>query len=86
VVAPERERLAGVVAVTDEQIRRRHPFTVQCRSCKADIVWFKTKDWKNMPVDEASTLPTDRADQLDITRHKSHFSTCPDAAKFRRPR
>lgn len=69
-----------------EGIRRRHPFTVQCRSCGADIVWFRTKAGKRMPVDEATTQPTDREDQLDLERHTSHFATCPDADQHRRPR
>ncbi len=71
---------------TDEPIRRRHPLARQCSSCLRDIVWFNTKNGKRMPVDEASTLPTDAAHQLDLTRHVSHFSTCPEANKHRRPR
>lgn len=68
------------------EVRRQHPFTVRCRSCDAPIVWFKTKAGKVMPVDESSTYPTDREDQLDLTRHKSHFATCPNANQHRRPR
>jgi len=71
--------------VTDE-IRRQHPFTRSCSSCGAKIVWFRTAAGKRMPVDEASTQPTDREDQLDLTRHKSHFATCPNANKHRRVR
>jgi hypothetical protein len=70
----------------NDPIRRRHPFTVQCSSCGADIVWFRTAKGKRMPVDESSTLPNDAEHQLDLKRHKSHFSTCPDAEKFRKPR
>lgn len=66
-----------------EEIRRKHPFTRQCQSCGADIVWFKTKLGKNMPVNEDTTQPTDRADQLDLKRHKSHFATCPNASNHR---
>lgn len=72
--------------MTDEQIRRKHPFTRQCSSCGADVVWFRTRAGKRMPVDEASTKPTDREDQLDLTRHRSHFSTCPNSAQHRRSR
>jgi hypothetical protein len=39
-----------------------------------------------MPVDEASTCPTDAEHQLDLKRHVSHFSTCPDAPSWRKPR
>ena len=69
-----------------EEIRRIHPLATRCTSCEARIVWFKTLAGKKMPVDEASTLPTDRADQLDLKRHKSHFATCPDANKHRKAR
>lgn len=69
-----------------EEIRRKHPFTVRCSSCDAEIVWFKTRNGKRMPVDERSTQPTDREDQLDLSRHVSHFSTCPHADQHRRPR
>lgn len=72
--------------MTTEQIRRPHPFATRCSSCSASIVWFKTASGKRMPVDESSTQPTDRADQLDLTRHKSHFATCPNANQHRRAR
>ena len=72
--------------MTDEQIRRRHPLASSCSSCGASIVWFKTAAGKRIPVDEASTLPTDAAHQLDLKRHKSHFATCPNANQHRRAR
>lgn len=72
--------------MTEEQIRRRHPLATNCSSCGAAIVWFKTLAGKRMPVDEASTLPTDAQHQLDLKRHKSHFATCKDAEKWRKPR
>lgn len=70
----------------NEEIRRRHPLAVPCRSCFAPIVWFFTRAGKRMPVNEESTLPTDRADQLDLKRHKSHFATCAFADQHRKPR
>jgi hypothetical protein len=69
-----------------EQIRRKHPFTRQCSSCGADIVWFRTFSGKKMPVDETSTQPNDREEQLDLKRHKSHFASCPNANQHRRAR
>lgn len=72
--------------MTEEQIRRTHPLATRCSSCGALIVWFKTLAGKRMPVDEASTQPTDAQHQLDLKRHKSHFATCPDAGKHRRAR
>jgi endogenous inhibitor of DNA gyrase (YacG/DUF329 family) len=68
------------------EMRELHPFAVPCASCGARVVWFRTRKGKRMPVDEASTRPTDRADQLDLTRHVSHFATCPNAAEHRRER
>jgi hypothetical protein len=67
-----------------DEIRRRHPFTVPCSSCGAPIVWFRTKAGKRMPVDEASTQSTDAEHQLDLSRHRSHFATCPNADQHRR--
>lgn len=68
------------------EIRRQHPHATRCSSCGASIVWFRSASGKRMPVDEASTLPTDAEHQLDLKRHISHFATCPDAAKFRKAR
>jgi hypothetical protein len=55
-----------------------------CRSCGAAIVWFKTSAGKNMPVDAAGVTQEDLV--LDLTRHTSHFATCPQANQHRRPR
>lgn len=65
---------------------RYHPFETKCRSCEALIVWFNTPAGKKMPVNADTTQPTDAAHQLDLTRHKSHFATCPAAAEHRKPR
>lgn len=43
----------------------------QCRSCKAPVFWIVTARDRKMPVDHDGT---------------SHFATCPNAAKHRRPR
>lgn len=72
--------------MTEEQIRRVHPLSTRCSSCGASIVWFRTKTGKRMPVEESSTLPTDAEHQLDLKRHVSHFATCTDAEKWRKPR
>lgn len=63
-----------------------HPFETRCRSCQKLIVWFRTKAGKRMPVDAETTQPKDREDQLDLQRHVSHFSTCPNADEHRRAR
>lgn len=53
-----------------------------CRNCDADIVWLRTRSGRNMPVDADSVEPGD--DEFDAGRHVSHFSTCPDAGRYRR--
>lgn len=65
---------------------RHHPFETTCRSCEKLIVWFTTPKGRKMPVDAETTKPTDAAHQLDLSRHKSHFATCPAANEHRRPR
>lgn len=56
----------------------------RCRSCGAMIVWFSTDNGKNMPVDADTVDPDDH--ELDLSRHISHFATCPQAKQHRRPR
>jgi len=55
-----------------------------CRSCGHPIVWFKTDAGKNMPVN-AETVQ-DKDVTLDLSRHESHFATCPHADQHRRRR
>lgn len=57
---------------------------VRCRSCRARIIWFQTAAGKNMPVDADTVEPED--EELDLPRHVSHFSTCPNANQHRKPR
>lgn len=66
---------------TTENHERR---IVRCRSCRAKIIWFKTAAGKNMPVDSDTVEPDD--EELDLSRHVSHFSTCPQADEHRKPR
>jgi hypothetical protein len=66
---------------TTEEHERR---IVRCRTCRAKIIWFKTSAGKNMPVDADTVEPED--EELDLPRHVSHFATCPEADKHRRPR
>lgn len=44
-----------------------------CRSCKEEIYWIKTKNGKNMPVSMGM-----------MNEYISHFATCPAANKFRK--
>lgn len=56
----------------------------RCRSCNAQVIWFKTPAGKSMPVD-AGTVEAGEY-ELDLKRHTSHFATCPKADQHRRPR
>lgn len=63
----------------------------ECRSCQAEIVWMKTESGKNIPVNPVPSTP-DRfspkytEDVFDPERHESHFATCPNADRHRKPR
>jgi hypothetical protein len=69
---------------TDDTTEAHEKRIVRCRSCHAQIIWFKTPAGKNMPVDADTVKPED--DELDLERHKSHFATCPDHGSWRKPR
>lgn len=69
------------MADTTEAHERR---ITRCRSCRAKIVWFKTPAGKKMPVDADTVEPAD--EDLDLSRHQSHFVSCPNADQHRRPR
>jgi hypothetical protein len=56
----------------------------RCRSCNARIIWFETAAGRRMPVD-ADTVEAEDV-ELDLQRHVSHFATCPDANRHRKPR
>jgi hypothetical protein len=59
---------------------------VPCRDCGKLIVWMKTKNGKNMPVN-AETVKFGEILLFDQSKgHVSHFSDCPAAEKFRKPR
>jgi len=57
----------------------------KCRSCGAKIIWVKTKAGKNMPIDFDVKFIDDEEFSAPIG-HISHFSTCPVADKFRKPK
>lgn len=56
----------------------------RCSGCGALVRWVRTGSGKRMPVDAETAKPDDEV--FDATRHMSHFATCKDASKFRRPR
>lgn len=56
---------------------------VNCRSCNALMIFLKTSSGKRMPVDAETVEAGDHT--YDHRKHKSHYATCPDAAKYRKP-
>lgn len=58
---------------------------VRCRACNARIVFLQSpSSAKKVPVDADTVEPDDEI--YEHGRHVSHFSTCPKADYFRRPR
>ena len=61
-----------------------------CKSCKAHIVYLKTKSDQYIPVNYNTLTLDERANLKTIPvlfnsiHHISHFATCPDANKFRK--
>jgi hypothetical protein len=63
--------------------------TARCRSCQAEVVWLKTRNGKNVPVDVTSFDPVEfelDPPEFDPKLHVAHFATCPQAAEHRKPR
>jgi hypothetical protein len=57
---------------------------IECRSCGQYIVFLPTASGKSMPVDADTVEESD--DGYDPKRHVSHFSTCDQPERFRKPR
>jgi len=53
-----------------------------CKNCGKEIIWVKTTYGKSMPVD-VDTLKDKNVEIFDHINMISHFTTCPDANKFR---
>jgi hypothetical protein len=50
----------------------RHEGTANCKACQAPIEWWHTPNGKKIPMDHGTATP--------------HWSTCPNADDFRRPK
>jgi len=62
-----------------------------CKSCGAPLVWGTNLDTgKKIPLNEKSEKRFIRTDRLDsfglVDTFQTHFATCPDADKFRKPK
>ena len=59
---------------------------VQCRNCKAEIIWVETAAGKKMPLDakpvKMALVKEGIAEIIDV--YRPHWATCPGAAEFRR--
>lgn len=53
-----------------------------CRSCGAEIVWITSQAGKLIPCDSREKAVI-TVDGRFVKGFESHFSTCPDAAKWR---
>jgi hypothetical protein len=53
-----------------------------CTSCRAPIIFFDTRNGRQMPVDAATVRPEDT--RLDMTHMISHFATCTNPARHRK--
>ena len=74
----------ALIAHTQDELDAHAQRVVHCSSCRAKIVWFKTALGKNMPVNADTVLPIDT--RLDLRHHISHFATCPNSTKHRKPK
>ena len=50
----------------------KHSGTAECRACRADIEWWETPSGKKIPMNHGTAIP--------------HWSTCPNADDFRKPK
>jgi len=63
--------------------------TRACTSCNAPILFVKTATGKILPLEwraERWWLVDSSGTARAVLVHQTHFASCPDAAKFRRPR
>ncbi len=61
------------------------PDISKCRACGAALLWMKTKKGRNIPVDWDVRYVDDEEFSM-VAGHISHFSTCSDPDKFRKPK
>jgi hypothetical protein len=72
------------MTITDAQLAAHEERTKLCRSCLKPVIWFTTMRGKKMPVDAETVEAND--EELDLSRMVSHFVSCPDRDKWRKPR
>ena len=60
-----------------------------CSACGAEIYWIRTLKGARMPVNVAKKMIMVHASEgryHAVTGHESHFSSCPKASDFRKPK
>lgn len=55
-----------------------------CRSCGQKIVWRETMAGKKIPLDHTAVTETLEHGYEEVDRQFVHFTTCPDAEKWRK--
>lgn len=65
--------------IAQESLERR---VCYCRACGARMVYLRTLNEKRIPIDAETVKPADYL--FDPKTHRTHFATCPAAARFRR--
>lgn len=60
-----------------------------CKGCGQEIIWIKTKNGKNTPIDAKEKLFYYQSQKLESgwgqfsAGHESHWATCPVANNFK---
>lgn len=64
-----------------------------CKACNARIFWAFTERFAKAPINDDFTIldtkylsSTDRRELIEVASSDSHFSTCPFAERFKKPR
>lgn len=60
------------------------PRAVPCTTCQKPIVFLPTKNGRMMPTDADTVAAEDTV--YEHGRHVSHFSSCTNPVKYRKPR
>lgn len=67
----------------------------RCRACDSEIIWATTTAGRKIPLDPkpqkraVATPDSPRDDQMEVAivdAWTTHFETCPEAGRFRKPR
>ena len=61
----------------------------KCKGCDAEIIWIKTANGKNMPIDAKERTfyinwDSDKFSTQAIKGNQPHWATCPKAKDFKK--